>query len=79
MTKDKAQLYMSFIVDTLEGVADWTSQDASTKTKATYVGTIGGIAMSTLLEHKGWWSFLRVVFGAILIRYKHPGLVNLKN
>lgn len=76
---DKGDRFLLDVVDSLEEISASGKEGTSIKTKATFVGVSGGIALATVLEHKGFLSWLRLVFGSILVRYRHPGLVNLED
>jgi hypothetical protein len=77
-TDKKAQVFMSKILDHLEDIAmTQTETPVPITTRSMYVGAAAGIGLATVLEHNGWLAFLRLVFGAIKVRYSDPGLVRL--
>jgi hypothetical protein len=72
----KAQVILEDIVSGLEDIGyRYESEDPDMR--MLLVQMAGGIALATVLERQGLWKFLRTVFGAIVIRYKYKGLVDV--
>ena len=74
----KANWFLNRVIDTLEDIGNNSDDGTAThEEKVTYVGTAGGIALATVLEHNGLLAFLIIVYGAIRLRVKHPGLIEI--
>lgn len=72
----KAQVILDNIVGALEDIGyRYDSEDP--EMRLMLVQMAGGIALGAVLERQGLWKFLRTVFGAIVMRYKYKGLVDV--
>ena len=47
------------------------------ETRVQLVGVMSGAGLATVLEHGGFWLWLRIVFGSIKLRIKHPGVCDI--
>lgn len=72
----KAQVILEDVVDGLEDIG-YLYDSENPRLRMLLVQMAGGIALATVLERQGLWKFLRTVFGAIVIRYKYKGLVDV--
>ena len=76
MTMTKEQRVIEDIRDALEDIGyRYDSEDPDMRMMLVQLAV--GIGLATVLEKQGLGKFLRTVFGAIVIRYKTPGLVDV--
>ena len=75
----KAGWFLNKVIDSLEDIGNNSDDGTATKTeKVNYVGTVGGIALAAVLEQNGVRAFIRLICGAIRVRVKHPGLIEIR-
>ena len=72
----KASWFMDKIIDNIEDIAN-SGEDATLKERSGYVSVLAGISLATALQHQGWFQFFRIIWGAIVIRFKHPSLAEI--
>jgi hypothetical protein len=76
MAMTKEQRVIEDIRDALEDIGyRYDSEDPDMRMMLVQLAV--GIGLATVLEKQGLWKFLRTVFGAIAIRFKSPGLVDV--
>jgi len=55
----------------------WEFDSEDLSTRVSLVGVMSGAGLATVLEHGGFWQWLRIVLGSIKLRIKHPGVCDI--
>jgi hypothetical protein len=72
----KAAVIFDNVVSALEDIG-YRYESEDPEMRMMLVQLAAGIGLATVLEKQGLWKYLRTVFGAVILRYKYKGMVDV--